>query len=62
MLKSPDDPKKIKPVGWKDKAGRIFLAPKVALKKAPLLAYSNYEKPFVLAKDASKIATGAALF
>ena len=62
LLKNPEDPKRVQPLAWNDKAAHSFVALKAALTRAPLLAYPDYKRRFTLATDASAVATGATIF
>ena len=54
--------KKNTPFEWKENQQRTFDYLKEKLMKAPILQYSNFDKPFLLHTDASGYELGAVLF
>lgn len=48
-------------ISWSDECQQAFDHLKTALTEAPILAYANYEEPFVLYTDASNAGLGAVL-
>ncbi len=46
---------------WSEDMQTAFQEPKVKLTSAPVLAYADYEKPFVVCTDASSQSIGAVL-